>query len=178
MTTDFKTPFDIYRANLEFSMRVFTLGLEWRQNVYALEARRIEHDLDTIRHALDAIADTKNRNALAAISQALLHDYVTRGACAWQERIGMTIQNQCALRDNISNALRHWQLSVTGPMLRVGDKDVADTPFRDWVNTFERAMSGMMENYTALNSAETRAAQSGHVAPQRARASRGDHHVN
>ncbi|OUL96376.1 hypothetical protein [Paraburkholderia hospita] len=178
MTTEFNTPFDIYRANLEFSVHVLTLGLEWQQNVYAFEARRLERDLRAISHTLDAIAVTKDWNTVAAMSQALLHDYVTRGASALQERVGTTIQNQCALRDNISNALKHWQLNVTGPMLGAGDKEVAGTPFRGWVNAFERAMTGVMDNYTAVNSAETRATQSGQVVAQRARTSRGEHHVS
>lgn len=102
-------PFDLGRNNLRFALHLLTVAGEYRQQMCGLEEKRIERDLDAIHRERDALANAKDINELASASQDALRNYLQKTANLWQEAAGVTMRNQGAWGEAVSDAIRNWQ---------------------------------------------------------------------
>jgi hypothetical protein len=55
MASEFNTPFDVYRANLDIASRMFTSAQKWHQHASTREKLFIEGDVDALRRVREPV---------------------------------------------------------------------------------------------------------------------------
>jgi len=177
MATEFNAPFDLYRTNVGVALRSLASAHEWRQHAWALEKLRIERDLGALRQASESVAAAKDWNELTAAFQ----NYLAAGTNIWQQGAGIAVQTQKELGESVRDGLKGWQPGWQSAWFdqwqNIAGTSPLGAPVRDWMGSFGRAVSGVVDGYTAFNPVTHPVQYGPSAAGARARATRGDQHA-
>jgi hypothetical protein len=167
-------PFDIYRANLGFALRMAALLQESRQRTRQLETQAADSTIAMLRAAAQSIEAAPDWSALSAQPGTLLRDQAQMMAKFWEGWFGVTLQNGNSLHAGMDEAVKHWQSEVGAPAVATAPAVTwpAVPDFAAGIDRFVRAMNG------TWTPAASEAANS--VAPASSKANgarRGERHV-
>lgn len=109
MATESTKPLDLYRVNLEFALRMLSLGQEGRQQACELEMQRIKRDLAAQNAIHEAATGSRDWGELASNYQTILHDYTAATNTLWQQGLVSVVRQQKACSDGVRDALARWQ---------------------------------------------------------------------
>ncbi|EIF30809.1 hypothetical protein BCh11DRAFT_06315 [Burkholderia sp. Ch1-1] len=133
MTGKSVTPFELYRANLSFSLQVWSFSHEARQQACEFEMQRIRRDL-AATHAIGRAASTaRDWSALAVSCQTVLRDYVATTTNLWQQGLGSATRLQTGFFEGLREAFATWQAASTDQWSTHPAVNPVMLPWQEWL---------------------------------------------
>lgn len=136
--TEFTNPFNVGRSNLRLALRLVSLAHEWQQQAWALQARRIERDIEALRCGCEAVADAKDWGEINSATQTVMRDYLAMSASLWQEGMAVAMRNQSAVGEAIADSLKNLQSVWPGEFQKASGADKGSMPH--WFNGIGQAL--------------------------------------
>ncbi|SDH31846.1 hypothetical protein [Paraburkholderia phenazinium] len=153
MAPEFRTPFEMYLANLDIALRMLTSAQEWRQHACALEKLRIERYGDALRRTRESAAIAKDWNECQASFQAVLSDYLATTSNIWQQSVGLAVRNRGAFGEAVRDALNNWQSAWADQWKKAADVSGSGAPLREWLQHLEQMVSTGPDSWAFVQAA-------------------------
>jgi hypothetical protein len=164
MVTASHPSFDTWRANTTAALRLLAGQHQWRERLLGLEQRRLERDREAIEGWLESLRTAHDWSDFAVATQSIWRDYLSASTSLWQEGCAVAMQGASAWSETARDVAQQWQDACAGAQRGAAGAPGA-LPMREWMNAFERAMTG----------AANGAAHPGNASDARARETGGQH---